>query len=344
MEGRPGRRFDGGALRKLLMGIALAISLTAPLSVAHAQTPDLFSLPDDFYPESIAVADDGTFYIGSWHQGSVARLLPGQDRAEVFIPSGSNGLFNTQGLLIDAARQTLWVCSGDSGFSIAPRTESALKAFDLESGTPKASYALPGGGYCNDLALSDDGRVFVSDSQRPRILVLDDENGALRNWVENPAFCREPEVCLNGIAVDPGGAVYVSHVSTAPELLRVEINPDGSAGDVAAVPMPRPLKNADAVRLLDSDRILIFESNAFASNDPLNGSISIATLQADGPAMLDTLANGLADPSSGAVHDGRIYFIQSKYTVLFRHPPDAAAQVDKGVPFTVNTIPLPLPR
>lgn len=326
------------------MGIALAIGVTAPPGFSYAQTPELFSLPDDFYPESIAVADDGTFYIGSWHQGSVARLLPGQERAEAFIPSGNNGLFNTQGLLIDAARQTLWACSGDSGFSIAPRTESALKAFDLESGTPKASYALPGGGYCNDLALSDDGSVFVSDSQRPRILVLDDEHGELRNWVENPAFCREPEVCLNGIAIDQSEAIYVSHVSMAPELLRVDFNPDGSAGDVKAIPMPRPLKNADAIRHIDRNRILIFESNAFANNDPLNGSISIATLKTDRAAMLDTLANGLADPSSGAVHDGRIYFIQSKYALLFRHPPDAADQVEKGVPFTVNAIPLPPKR
>lgn len=123
-----------------LGGLVLVAGLAGLFGEARAATPDLFSLPDDFYPESIAIAADGTFYIGSWHEGSVARLLPGESRAEVFIPSGSNGLFNTQGLLIDTARQTLWVCSGDSGFSVAPRTTSALKAFDLATGTPKASY------------------------------------------------------------------------------------------------------------------------------------------------------------------------------------------------------------
>ncbi|MFT3691200.1 hypothetical protein [Paenirhodobacter sp.] len=279
---------------------ALALCLALP---AAAQVPDLFPLPDDFYPESVAIAEDGTTYIGSWHQGSVARLRPGETRTEVFIPPGSNGLFNTQGLLIDAARETLWACSGDTGFSTAPRTESALKAFDLTTGAPKASYALPGGGYCNDLAL-DAGRVFVSDTKRPRILVLDAAEAELRVWAENPAFCDGP-MCLNGITIDPGKAVYVSRVAAAQELLRVGLR-DGA---VTSVPMPRVLKNADAIRFVDG-RIVIFENNTFAANDPLNGSISVATLHPDGPATLDTLANGLADPSSGAVHDGRIYFIE----------------------------------
>lgn len=191
------------------------------------------------------------------------------------------------------------------------------------------------------MALSRAGRIFVSDSQRPRVLVLDQEGGELRDWIENPAFCRETKICLNGIAIDPDQAVYVSHVSAAPEFLRIAMNPDGSAGEVTTIQTPRPLKNADAIRLIDSTRIVVFESNAFANNDPLNGSISIVTLHADRAASLDTFANGLADPSSGAVHDGRIFCVQSKYSVLFRHPPDAADQVEKGVPFTVDSIPLP---
>ena len=244
--------------------------------------------------------------------------------------------------MVDAPRQTLWVCSGNAGFSIAPQTDSALKAFDLATGAPKSSYALPGGGYCNDMALSRAGRIYVSDSQRPRILVLDDENRDLRTWVENPAFCRVAENCLNGIAIDGDQSVYVSHVSAAPELMKITMKPDGSAGDVTAIHVPRPLKNVDAIRLLDASRLVVFESNAFAKNDTLNGSISLVTLHPGRDASVETLANGLADPSSGVLRDGRIFFVQSKWEVLFRHAPDRIDQVDKGVPFTVNSLPLPV--
>jgi len=324
-------------------GIALLAACLGTFGPAQAETsPAVITLPNDFYPESVTVAEDGTFYVSSWHQGAVARVLPGQDKAEIFIPSGSNGLFNGQGVLVDAARQTLWVCSGSVGFSIAPRTESALKAFDLTTGTPKASYALPGGGYCNDMALSRAGRIYVADSQRPRILVLDDEKSALRTWVENPALCRVADNCLNGIAIDRDQAVYVSHISAAPELLKIAMTADGSAGEITPIRVPRLLKNVDAVRLLDAEHLVIFESNAFAKNDPLNGSVSLVTLHPGRSASVDTLANGLAAPSSGVVHGGRVFFIQSKWEVLFRHAPDAADQVEKGVPFVINSLELPV--
>ena len=39
---------------------------------------------------------------------------------------------------------------------------------------------------------------------------------------------------------------------------------------------------------------------------------------------LQTLAAGLNDPSSGTVANGRVYFIESKYGLLFGHKDDEA--------------------
>ncbi len=320
--------------------LAAALLLAAP--ACARPIPESFALPPDFYPESIDVARDGTFFVGSWRQGAIARLRPGQATAEVIVPPGSNGLTNTQGVLVDRARGLLWACSGNLGYATVPRRPSALKSFDLASGRPRASYAFPGGGYCNDLALAPDGRIYVTDSFKPRVLVLDRPDAELRPWAEDPRFCLGTQgFCLNGIAIDPGRAVYVSTVEAQDALLEVPFAPTGAASPARPVRMPRVLKNADAIRFLAPDRIVIFESNAFAKNDPLDGSISLARLQPDGTAVLDTLVNGLADPSSGIVFGGRIYFIESKYEILLRHQPDDTRGVPTGVPFRVDSVPLP---
>jgi sugar lactone lactonase YvrE len=306
------------------------------------QNHRIFALPEDFYPESIAVTHEGNFYIGSWRQGSIARLKAGEEKANIFVPAGSNGLSNTQGVLVDEKRGLLWACSGDLGYASVPKTPSALKSFDLSTGATRRSYALPGGGYCNDLAMAGDGRLYVTDSKRPRVLVLENPQGRLKPWATDPDFCFGPNgFCLNGIAIDPGRAVYVSAVNATDKLFRVPFKANDEPGRIETVRFPRPLKNADAIRFLNHRQLLIFESNAFAKNDPLDGSISLAKFHDDGTASLDPFVNGLAAPSSGIVYQGRVYFIQSKYTILLRYPADDTRKVPSGVPFAVESVALP---
>jgi hypothetical protein len=111
---------------------------------------------------------------------------------------------------------------------------------------------------------------------------------------------------------------------------------------VETIRFPRTLKNADGIRYLDHNRLLIFETNAFAKNDPLDGRVSLATVHANGSATLDTLVNGLASPSSGLAYGRRVYFIQRKYdAILFKPEPGDSAVIPHGVPFTVQSAPLP---
>jgi hypothetical protein len=129
--------------RARLAGALLALATTA----ATAAPPATQALPEDWYPESVAIGPDGAFYVGSWRQGAVARLKPGAaPKAGVLVKPGANGLANGQGVLVDAKHQALWVCSGNSGFTTVPQTPSALKRYDLATGAPRASYAMPGCG------------------------------------------------------------------------------------------------------------------------------------------------------------------------------------------------------
>lgn len=315
-----------------LFALATTAAIAAPLVVQ--------ALPEDWYPESVAIGPDGAFYVGSWRQGAVARLKPGvAPKAEVLVKSGANGLANGQGMLVDAKHQALWVCSGNSGFTTVPQTPSALKRYDLATGAPRASYAMPDKGYCNDLAQDAAGNLYVTDSYHPRVLRLAPGAAALTVWKEDPALAGEgPYKGLNGIAIDGGRDVYVSLVAAAPYLLRIGLGIDGRAGEVTRIEAPRTMKNVDAIRAWKPGRLVLFESNAFGDG-PYGGQITVARI--DGAKLgLQTVVTGLNDPSSGALLGNRVYFIESKYSLLTKRK-DSDPPVPTGVPFDIQSRALP---
>lgn len=319
-----------------LAGALLALATAA----AVAAPPIVQALPEDWYPESVAIGPDGAFYVGSWRQGAVARLKPGSaPKAEVLVKPGTNGLANGQGVLVDAKRGALWICSGNIGFTTVPSTPSALKRYDLATGAPRASYAMPDGGYCNDLAQDARGNLYVTDSHHPRVLKLAPGAASLATWKEDPALAGAgPYKGLNGIAIDGGRDVYVSLVAAAPYVLRIGLGADGKAGEVTRVEAPRELKNVDAIRAWKPGRLVLFESNAFGEG-PYGGQITVARVEG-AKLGLRTVVSGLNDPSSGAVWGDRVYFIESKYSLLTKRK-EGDGPVPTGVPFDIQSRALP---
>ena len=310
-----------------------------PALAADAALPTL-TLPADWYPESLATGPDGSFYVGSWRQGAVVRVRPNGAPPEILVTPGSNGLANGQGVLVDAAHQLLWVCSGNWGYTSVPSTPSALKSYDLASGAPRASYLMPDKGYCNDLVQDSHGTIYVTDSFHPRVLRLLPGASALSVWKEDPAMGAGSDgVFLNGIALDGDRQLYVSLVTAVPYVLKVEVALNGDAGAVSRIDMPRVLKNADAIRVYAPDRMAIFESNAFGKTGPYGGQISVARISGK-HATLETIVAGLNDPSSGVIVGDRVYFIESKYGLLFPHKDDPA-NIPVNVPFDLQSRALP---
>jgi sugar lactone lactonase YvrE len=303
-------------IRNLPCGIgryrAVALLMLCAIGSVCAQR-----LPEGFFPESIAADARGDLYVGSAVQARIVRVPAGADAAEPFVAAGSGGLMSVQGLLVDDARRRLYACTGDLGVARAAKRQSSLLAFDLRSGDVLGRWPLPGGGFCNDLAATGDGGLLISDTAKPRILRFEPAGeGRIDIWLEHPLL-GGADYNGNGIAVF-ANAVYLSTFSDG-RLLRIGIGRDGRARAPIALRLPRPLTGADAVRALADGSLLLFE------NDIAGGQGRISRLvRSERSLRLEAVAEGLMEPVSGLVRNGRLIVVESQFRKLFG--------ADKGTP------------
>jgi sugar lactone lactonase YvrE len=191
----------------------------------------------DLVPESLAYdAVNRRFLVGSLYRRKIVQVDEATGRMADFMTADAGRFYGVAGVKIDAARQTLWVCSAAlpemEGFTDAQRGRSRLHRIDLRSGELVATLDPPGDAHLlNDLAISPQGDVYVTDS----------EAGVVHR-VRPGGTALEPFVTIgeghypNGIAIrDEGTALYVAsfagitHVDVATRAATL-VQP---AGDIA---------------------------------------------------------------------------------------------------------------
>ena len=278
-------------------------------------SPDFLSLPGDFYPESIAAGADGTLYAGSLTGLGVYRLAPGTARFTEFLAPGTGGLQQVSGVLPDDARTTLWVCSF---LSTNPASE-AVKSFDLKTGAAKGSFLLPGGGFCNDMALDGNGSLYVTDSGKSRVLRLLNGAGSLADWSTDTRYTstNPQDFTLDGITFDGAANLYVNKFNTG-EIFKVGIKSDGTADlpvlltITAKFKLPtgqtKALLSADGQRQLDANTLLVVDGTRNALlKIVVSGSTATATI----------LSNRLEGPTGIAVVGDQAFVSEGQLGKLF---------------------------
>lgn len=156
---------------KFLFLSYLVLLFSLSLFSGTALAKDLV-LPDGIsYPEGIAIADDGTIYMGSLKTGTIVRLQPGATAMEVFaIGQLTHG---AMGMVVDKARGILWVCDSAPSFS-TPGITSALVGLSLLDGTKLFTHPInpiPANTpvLCNDVIIHN-GALLMTESIGGRVL------------------------------------------------------------------------------------------------------------------------------------------------------------------------------
>jgi hypothetical protein len=158
----------------------IAAQLQAAVPKVQKTQPAFTVRERDLLPEGAAYdPETGSLFLSSIHKRKVVRI----DRhgiARNFTGEAQDGLLGGLGMRVDARRRTLWVVSAAArsmkGFAPAGDGRSMVHVFHLGSGSLAACYTLGGPedpSFLNDLALLDDGRAFITDTQRGAVYVAE---------------------------------------------------------------------------------------------------------------------------------------------------------------------------
>lgn len=311
----------GTGLSGCVKGDPESVSYTPPAG----PEPTPITIDDtDVYPESVTSTQAGDLIVGSV-KGNIYRTRVGNAMASVWVrPDETNGLQSVFGVLAHEPSGTLWVCSVPNPFQ--PPVEgrvSELVALDLATGSLKARYRFPPPrSVCNDMTVGRDGSVYAADTQNGRIILLAPGASELTVWGEDPLLKG-----IDGIAFSEDWTLYANNVTTG-QLLRVDIQPDGSMGKVTTLTLNETLGGPDGMRLLSGNTFLLAEGSA--------GRIDLVTINGDS-ADVRVIKSGL-NSSPGVTAVGNVaWTMEGKIGYLVN--PDLRGQ-DPG-PFMLIPVPLP---
>jgi sugar lactone lactonase YvrE len=264
-----------GRILGLVVLAAGLVAATGP-ALAGASSQTELELPGPaFFPESITAAPNGALFVSSLTTGDIVRFAPGSSTPTTFVTGVNVG---TAGVMADPDRNILWACAVDLSFE----TASELRAFDLRTGALEASYPIPDGGLCADIALAR-GAVYVTDTLLGRILRV--RGGRLELWSADPQLAGGGFLKINGIAFDGRRTLYTTNYSTG-ELFAVPILPGGAAGPAAQIELDEPMAFPDGIRWRDGYLYVAENSNGLSRVDPLTGTRTLLDGSLDQPSSL----------------------------------------------------------
>jgi sugar lactone lactonase YvrE len=265
--------------------VAAGLLIAAGSAAARPSSPGELLLPGPaFFPESISAAPGGELFVSSLTTGEIVRFSPGSSEPMTFVVDDVN--VGTAGVMVDSRRDVLWACAVDLSFE----TASELRAFDLTTGALVASYEMPPGGVCADIALVR-GDVYVTDTVGGRIVRLAGVNpvsakgGALSVWSADPQLAGGVPLRINGIAFDGDRTLYTTNYSTG-ELFAVGIASNGRAEPAVPIALDTPLINPDGIRWHEGYLYVAENANGLSRLDPRTGTRTLIDGSLDQPTSL----------------------------------------------------------
>ena len=265
--------------RRLGACVALLTALAQAASAAEILIVDAKS-----QPESLTVAPGGILIVGSASTPFVYKVRPGSTTAEKFVDASAEGAGTFFfGMLADAATNTLWTCQLTPVPDTRPvKRLTALRGFDLSTGTQKLRWNLPGdNSTCNDFSVGPDKALYISDTANSKIYKLPAGASTAELFLEDRALYG-----IDGITF-LNGTLYVNNVFSN-NLYRIPVDAAGKAGQPVDIWMDQPVKGPDGMRAANG-KLLLAENGS--------GKISVLTVHGD-KASVTVIKEGLKTPAA----------------------------------------------
>jgi sugar lactone lactonase YvrE len=269
-------------------------------------TPEIaYRLPKGLETESITYdPQSGSFFVSAVRKRKILRI-DRKGRVTDFVPSASHGLWGGNGMAVDVKRRLLWTTSSAydriEGFTKGGPSESALYAFNADTGAFVARYEAPAAGgphMFDDMTAGGDGTLYVSDSTGMMFRLAPGAK-ALEPFVARNVM-RSPQGCT----VSPNGRLlYVSDYGSG--VFAVDL----ATGDAVKVVLPDDFPAYGIDGLAIHGRTLFAVQNGVAPNRAVRIELAPDGLHATGWRVLAMNQPLMDEPTIGVVARGAYYFL-----------------------------------
>ncbi|MFZ4827992.1 MAG: hypothetical protein ACOYLB_11610 [Phototrophicaceae bacterium] len=308
--------------KQFIKQYAIALLSLSTLTIALAQDAEVVIEKSGFFPESVAIAD-GVLYTSNFASGEVLAINM-EDGSSSVLAEAQEGKAGW-GLYVDESTGVLFSCVaglGEPFGGVAPTTPNDVNVYSLETSELLENWQLESGIVCNSITIGGDNTVFISDIVTPQIIKLDTETGEATVWSKEDDYAVEGGFGISGLVWDGASSLYAVANGS---LFRVDINADGSAAPAVKIALMDADGETEALAtdglVWVADGVMVgTENDVFAPG--ANGRALRITLLEDDSAVVDTIAQGLSDPSAiTAVTDKEgqqlIYVANSQMGYLF---------------------------
>ena len=253
--------------------VALLMGLTQAAPAAEVLIGDAKS-----QPESLTIAPGGVLIVGSASTPFIYKVRPGATTAEKFVDASAEGpgtfFF---GMLADGPSNTLWTCQLTPMPDSTPvRRHTALRGFDLSTGTQKIRWNLPGdNSTCNDFAIGPDKALYITDTANGKIYRLPAGASTAELFLEHRTLAG-----VDGITF-LNGTLYVNNV-VFNKLYRIPVDAAGKAGQPEDIWMDQPVKGPDGMRAANGNLIVAENGGGKISAIKVNGDKASVTVLKEG--------------------------------------------------------------
>ena len=235
-------------------------------------------------PESLTLAPGGMLIVGSASSPFIYKVRRGSTTAEKFVDASAEpaGTFFF-GMLADTATNTLWACQLTPVPDVTPvKRHTALRGFDLATGTQKLRWNLPGeNSTCNDFSVGPDNALYISDTANSKIYKLAAGATTPELFLEDRALYG-----IDGITF-LDGTLYVNNVFFN-KLYRIPVDATGKPGTPVDIWMDQPMKGPDGMRAVHG-KLLLAENGS--------GKIDVLTVTGDKASVM-VIKEGFKTPTA----------------------------------------------
>ena len=301
-------------------------------SNALSNSEFLFEFEDrGFHPEGIAMHQEfETIFLSDVRCGLLKTVSFEGKEKEDFMDLKEEGFWGALGMKIDPLdNNVLWIVTSVlpqfCEYSEEINGRSALLKVDINKKEITESYTVEGNHIFGDLTISEEGDVFISDSNEPMIYSLKRGTKKIEPFLTSDQFFN-----LQGLDFGKNGYLYVSDYITG--IYKIKLS------DLSV----NPLMDSDNQILRGTDGMYYANGNLVLLQNGTNPiKVSIIKLDESGNAtakslkILDSNTSFLNEPTLGAILNNKLYFVSNSPWSYYE---DNVPMLDKWPSLQIRTL------